>query len=89
MKLEPQYSDFMPYLEADDIIDFGYNVSSEITNLSYDIIANSTEVFAKPDKNIVNTLKNSQTVDELLKNLPTSLYIYIYIYRIRVLTRIT
>jgi transglutaminase-like putative cysteine protease len=32
-------------------------------------------IFAEPDKNVVNILKNSLTVDELWKNLPTSLYL--------------
>jgi hypothetical protein len=43
MILEPQYIDFMPYLEADDIVDFDNNGLSEIENLSYNIITRSTD----------------------------------------------
>jgi hypothetical protein len=37
MQLIPQYSDLKVYLESSEIIDFGYQISHEITDLSYDI----------------------------------------------------
>jgi transglutaminase-like putative cysteine protease len=50
MKLLPQYESFTPYLESDEIIDFGDKNSLEISNLSYDI-TNYT-------KNIIEYIKN-------------------------------
>lgn len=37
MKLQPQFNDLSPYLQANNIIDFGYEISREVTELSYDI----------------------------------------------------
>lgn len=43
MQLIPQYSDLKAYLESSEIIDFGYQISREITDLSYDITTYSKD----------------------------------------------
>ena len=43
MILVPQYNNLTPYLESDDIIDFGNNISPAITKLSYEIASCSTD----------------------------------------------
>jgi len=43
MNLIPQYTDKARYLEATDIIDFGYEKSRAVTDLSYDITAYSKD----------------------------------------------
>ena len=44
MQLQPQYNNINRYLEATDIIDFGYEVSRQVTDLSYDITTYSKDV---------------------------------------------
>ena len=51
MNLKPQFADKAHYLEATDIIDFGNGLSSEVTDLSYDIITRS--------KNNIDFIKNT------------------------------
>lgn len=43
MQMIPQYHDLKPYLEADEIIDFGYTNSREVTDLSYHITTYSKD----------------------------------------------
>ena len=43
MNIKPQFSDKMRYLEATDIIDFGYDLSREVMELSYDITTYSKD----------------------------------------------
>ena len=51
MQIIPQYNDLNPYLESNDIIDFGYDISREITELSYDITTYS--------ENVIDYIKNA------------------------------
>lgn len=43
MQVQPQLSDITRYLEASDIIDFGYEISPEAADLSFEITTYSED----------------------------------------------
>ena len=43
MQLQQQFNDLNCYLETNDIIDFGYQISREVTDLSFDITTYSKD----------------------------------------------